>query len=50
VLRLLTAQINSERARKAYRNAASRFAERCDGRSAGELTDVQPFHVGGEAA
>jgi Phage integrase, N-terminal SAM-like domain len=45
VLEFFTAQINNEHTRKAYLNAARRFAEWCDDHDLSELADVQPFHV-----
>jgi site-specific recombinase XerD len=45
VLEFFTAQINNDHTRKAYLNATRRFAEWCDGRSIGQLADVQAFHV-----
>jgi site-specific recombinase XerD len=40
-----TAQINNDHTRKAYLNAARRFAGWCEGRGLDELAQVQPFHV-----
>jgi len=40
-----TAQINNDHTRKAYLNAARRFAEWCEAHGLHELVDVQAFHV-----
>jgi site-specific recombinase XerD len=40
-----TAQINNDHTRKAYLNAARRFAEWCEAHGLHELADVQAFHV-----
>jgi integrase/recombinase XerD len=45
VLEFFTAQINNEHTRKAYLNAARRFAEWCETKGLDELAQVQPFHV-----
>ena len=45
VLEFFTAQINNDHTRKAYLNAARRFAAWCDLHGIGQLVDVQPFHV-----
>ncbi len=45
VLEFFTAQINNDHTRKAYFNAARRFAGWCDRRGIGQLADVHPFHV-----
>jgi site-specific recombinase XerD len=45
VLEFFTAQINNDHTRKAYLNAARRFAEWCDTHDLDELAQVQPFHV-----
>jgi site-specific recombinase XerD len=45
VLEFFTAQINNDHTRKAYMNATRRFAEWCDARGIGQLTQVQPIHV-----
>ena len=45
VLEFFTAQINNDHTRKAYLNAARRFAAWCDTRALHELAAVQPFHV-----
>jgi site-specific recombinase XerD len=45
VLEFFTAQINNDHTRKAYLNAARRFAEWCDAHDLHELAQVQPFHV-----
>lgn len=45
VLEFFTAQINNDHTRKAYLNAARRFAAWCDLHGIGQLADVQPFHV-----
>jgi site-specific recombinase XerD len=45
VLEFFTGQINNDHTRKAYLNAARRFAEWCGGRGLGQLADVQGFHV-----
>jgi hypothetical protein len=45
VLEFFTAQINNDHTRRAYMNAARRFADWCAGNSIHELSQVQPFHV-----
>jgi site-specific recombinase XerD len=45
VVEFFTAQINNDHTRKAYLNAARRFANWCDGHGLHELAQVQPFHV-----
>lgn len=45
VLEFFTAQINNDHTRKAYMNAAARFAAWCDARGIGQLADVQAVHV-----
>jgi site-specific recombinase XerD len=45
VVEFFTAQINNDHTRKAYLNAARRFAEWCEAHGLDELVDVQPFHV-----
>jgi len=45
VLEFFTTQINNDHTRKAYMNAARRFADWCEARSLHELTAVEPFHV-----
>ena len=45
VLEFFTAQINNDHTRKAYLNAARRFAEWCEAHDLDELAQVQPFHV-----
>ena len=45
VLEFFTAQINNDHTRKAYMNAARRFAAWCRQCGIGELAGVQPFHV-----
>jgi len=45
VLEFFTAQINNDHTRKAYLNATRRFAEWCDARGIGQLSNVQAFHV-----
>ena len=45
VLEFFTAQINNHHTRKAYLNAARRFAAWCDARGIAQLADVEPFHV-----
>lgn len=44
-LEFFTAQINNDHNRKAYMNAARRFAQWCDDKGIRQLTDVQAFHV-----
>ena len=44
-LEFFTAQINNDHTRKAYMNAARRFAQWCDEKGLHQLTDVQAFHV-----
>jgi site-specific recombinase XerD len=45
VLEFFTAQINNDHTRKAYLNAARRFAQWCEVHGLHELAHVQPFHV-----
>jgi site-specific recombinase XerD len=45
VVEFFTAQINNDHTRKAYLNAARRFAGWCDAHGLHELAHVQPFHV-----
>src|SRR4029077_20534490 len=45
VLEFFTAQISNDHTRRAYMNAARRFADWCAGNSIHELSQVQPFHV-----
>src|SRR5271170_2880398 len=45
VLEFFTAQINNDHTRKAYLNAARRFAGWCEAHGLDELAQVQPFHV-----
>src|SRR5271154_4794206 len=45
VREFFTTQINNDHTRKAYINAARRFAAWCEARSLGELAAVEPFHV-----
>ena len=45
VLEFFTAQVNNDHTRKAYLNAARRFAAWCDGMGIDQLADVQAFHV-----
>jgi site-specific recombinase XerD len=45
VVEFFTAQINNDHTRKAYLNAARRFAEWCEAHGLHELAHVQPFHV-----
>jgi integrase/recombinase XerD len=45
VLEFFTAQINNDHTRKAYLNAARRFAKWCEAHDLDELAQVQPFHV-----
>src|SRR5277367_6753438 len=45
VLEFFTTQINNDHTRKAYLNAARRFADWCEGRGIDELDAVEPFHV-----
>jgi integrase/recombinase XerD len=45
VLEFFTAQVNNDHTRKAYLNAAKRFAAWCELRGIGELVAVQAFHV-----
>jgi site-specific recombinase XerD len=45
VVEFFTAQINNDHTRKAYVNAARRFAEWCEAHGLDELAQVQPFHV-----
>ena len=44
VVEFFTAQINNDHTRKAYVNAARRFAEWCEAHGLHELAQVQPFH------
>src|ERR1700745_1620922 len=45
VLEFFTAQISNDHTRRAYMNAARRFADWCAANSIHELSQVQPFHV-----
>ena len=45
VLEFFTAQITNDHTRKAYLNAARRFAGWCDEHGIGQLVGVQPVHV-----
>jgi hypothetical protein len=45
VLEFFTTQISNDHTRRAYMNAARRFADRCADNSIHELSKVQPFHV-----
>ena len=45
VLEFFTAQINNDHTRKAYLNAARRFAAWCDARGIAQLAAVEAFHV-----
>ena len=45
VLEFFTAQISNDHTRRAYMNAARRFADWCAGNGIHELSQVQPFHV-----
>jgi site-specific recombinase XerD len=45
VVDFFTAQINNDHTRKAYLNAARRFAQWCEAHELDELAQVQPFHV-----
>src|ERR1700730_565481 len=45
ILEFFTAQISNDHTRRAYMNAARRFADWCAGNSIHELSQVQPFHV-----
>jgi integrase/recombinase XerD len=45
VLEFFTTQINNDHTRKAYINAARRFAQWCEARGIAELAAVEPFHV-----
>src|SRR5271170_3338636 len=45
VLEFFTAQINNDHTRKAYLNAARRFAGWCEAHGLDELAQVQPFYV-----
>jgi hypothetical protein len=45
VLEFFTAQISNDHTRRAYMNAARRFADWCAGNGIQELSQVQPFHV-----
>ncbi|MGH7096503.1 MAG: tyrosine-type recombinase/integrase [Stellaceae bacterium] len=45
VVEFFTAQINNDHTRKAYLNAARRFAAWCEAHGLHELAQVQPFHV-----
>lgn len=44
-LEFFTAQIKNDHTRKAYMNAARRFAQWCDDKGIRQLADVQAFHV-----
>ena len=45
MLEFFTAQLNNPHTRRAYLNAARRFAAWCQDHRIGQLTDVQPVHV-----
>jgi site-specific recombinase XerD len=45
VVEFFTAQINNDHTRKAYLNAARRFAGWCEAHGLHELAQVEPFHV-----
>jgi site-specific recombinase XerD len=45
VVEFFTAQINNDHTRKAYLNAARRFAAWCETHGLDELAQMQPFHV-----
>jgi len=45
VFEFFTTQINNDHTRKAYMNAARRFAEWCEARDIPELSAVEPMHV-----
>src|SRR5580692_11286308 len=45
VLEFFTAQISNDHTRRAYMNAARRFADWCADNGIQELSQVQPFHV-----
>jgi site-specific recombinase XerD len=45
VAEFFTTQINNDHTRKAYMNAARRFAQWCAARGLGELAAVEPMHV-----
>ena len=45
VAEFFTTQINNDHTRKAYMNAARRFAQWCAARGIGELAAVEPIHV-----
>src|SRR5713226_5200583 len=45
VLEFFTTQINNDHTRKAYMNAARRFAQWCEARGIRELAAVEPFQV-----
>jgi site-specific recombinase XerD len=45
VIEFFTAQVNNDHTRRAYINAAKRFAAWCDAYCIDELGDVQPVHV-----
>ena len=45
VLEFFTAQISNDHTRRAYANAARRFADWCGATGIHELSQVQPFHV-----
>jgi site-specific recombinase XerD len=45
VLDFFATQINNDHTRKAYMNAARRFATWCEGRGIRELPAVEPFHI-----
>ena len=44
VLEFFTALISNDHTRRAYANAARRFADWCAGNGIHELSQVQPFH------
>jgi site-specific recombinase XerD len=45
VFKFFTTQINNDHTRKAYMNAARRFAQWCEARGIRELAAVEPSHV-----
>ena len=45
MVEFFTAQIDNDHTRKAYLNAARRFAGWCETHGLHELAQVQPFHV-----
>jgi len=45
VVEFFTAQCNNDHTRKAYLNAARRFAQWCEAHGLDELAQAQPFHV-----